>query len=192
MAGDSAGLINHEVTDDQHGQKLNVESAEFFFWREGAVPSLLRPEPQETVSQVWKSPSGSNFDLNIMSRFFDISSKTILFSLKKAGGGPFYVDIDTQENLWFRTTRDWQFEQLWSSEIPPRGHLWSNTVWANLGFGSSPDATTQKRQTGFWSIEKILPLALLVIFDPLLHCNAQTTGTYLNWFISDIYKPVFC
>ena len=134
--------------------------------------------------QIWISTSCLDF--------FIFSSKAIIFSLKKAGGGPFYVDIDTQENLWFRTTRDWQFEQLWSSEIPPRGHLWSNTVWANLGFGSSPDATTQKRQTGFWSIEKILPLALLVIFDPLLHCNAQTTGTYLNWFISDIYKPVFC
>ena len=39
-----------------------------------------------------------------------------LFSLKKAGGGPFYVDIDTQENLWFWTTRDWQFEHLWSCE----------------------------------------------------------------------------
>ena len=77
-------------------------------------------------------------------------------------------------------------------KFPPEdicGQILSERTWA-LVF--SPDATTQKRQTGFWSIEKILPLALLVLFDPLLHCNAQTTGTYLNWFISDIYKPVFC
>ena len=41
--------------------------------------------------QIWISTSCLDF--------FIFSSKTILFSLKKAGGGPFYVDIDTQENL---------------------------------------------------------------------------------------------
>ena len=119
-------------------------------WSRAVVEAFpLHLGPQETVSQVWKSPSGASLHL-IITILNNQSWKLILLndwhfithflsSLKKAGGGPFYVDIDTQENLWFRTTRDWHFLNACDPlKIPPAeqshfwGNLWPNALWMNV------------------------------------------------------------
>ena len=80
MAGDSAGLINHEVTDDQHGQKLNVESAEFFFEGRGRCHPCFAQSPKkpflksEKVPQVqiWITTSCLDFLIFHPKQFFSV------------------------------------------------------------------------------------------------------------------------
>ena len=196
MAGDSAGLINHEVTDDQHDQKINIKSDDNSFWREGAVPSLLHPEPQETVSQVWKSPSGSNFDLNIMSNFFHIFIQNNSFQFEKGGRwsvlcGHWHAGkLVIQNNPWLTV---WTPVILWNSYIKQSlfwEHLWSDALWLDVQGGLlvlHQKDQIQERPTRLWEL-----LQCYWWYLTQLTTTMPTQLVYLIWFISDIYQQVFC